>query len=506
MTVDAHFGSLTEPFSERRWDPREIHRQVALRTRSYAAQGLSAGDRVLLLYGNRLEFFADLLALWRLGCCAIPVDPGLTAFEIGKVADSAETRFCIVAATGRTGDASAIADPVFLCVESGDAAFSSAASAPYPRLDDDALIIFTSGSTGQPKGVVHTHRSLAARWAALHRCIGTADFVRTLTIMPTHAITLVTNCLYPWLSGKDLFITPPYDAMVLMKLGELIDAHDISFFVSVPPMWSLVFKATAPPKRGSLRRIHSVSAILRKDTWEGMQRWSGTRRVVTAYGTTETASWAAGVLEPDVVPEECLIGVPWGGRIRVTRMSSPDIDGVTEEPCAAGESGMVWVADPGLMRGFLNRQDLTDAVMRDGWYMTGDLGRVDDRGQLFIEGRASDEINRGGVKIFPADIDHVAVQFWAIEDACTFRIPDDLYGENVAIALVLKDRSAGALCQLYRWLEERLARRKMPARWYVVDSIPRAHRGKINRDTVRKLCESRTPIDMAAALRESRQG
>ena len=506
MTIDAQFGAITEPFTGRHWGPAEMRRQIALRTRAYAAQGLAPGNRVLLLYGNRIEFFADVLALWELGCCVIPVDPGLTAFEIGKVAESAQTRFCIIPEEGRAGDPSTIAGAVFLRIgpETLQASVLTA-SGDYPRLDDDALIIFTSGSTGEPKGVVHTHRSLAARFTAIRECLGTNDFTRTLTIMPTHAITVVTNCLYPWLAGNDLFVTPPYDALVLMKLGELIDAHEITFFVSVPPMWSLVLKATAPPKRGSLKRIHSVSAILRKDTWEEIQRWSGTRRVVSAYGTTETASWAAGVLEADVVPEDCLIGVPWGGRVMVTRMNGTEIEGVTEEPCDAGQSGMVWIADPGLMRGFLNRQDLTDAVMRRGWYMTGDIGHLDDRGRLFIEGRASDEINRGGIKIFPADIDHVAVQFPAVADACTFRIPDELYGENVAIALVLRDRSAGSLGQLYRWLEERLARRKMPARWYLVDSLPRAHRGKINRDAVRRMCESLPPVDMTAALRESRR-
>jgi acyl-CoA synthetase (AMP-forming)/AMP-acid ligase II len=93
-----------------------------------------------------------------------------------------------------------------------------------------------------------------------------------------------------------------------------------------------------------------------------------------------------------------------------------------------------------------------------------------------------------------------------VEDACTFRIPDELYGENVAIALVLKDRNAGALRELYRWLEARLARRKIPSRWYLVDSLPRAHRGKINRDQVMRQCESLPPLDMAAALREPAKG
>jgi len=264
-------------------------------------------------------------------------------------------------------------------------------------------------------------------------------------------------------------------------------------------------KATAPPKRGTLRRVHSVSASLPKDTWQAMQRWSGTPRVVTAYGTTESASWAVGVLERDVVPEEGLIGVGWGYEVKVTRMHGEEDAGMTDEPCTAAETGMVWLRGPGLMRGFLDRQDLTDAVLRRGWYMTGDLGYLDDRGRLFVHGRARDEINRGGVKVFPADIDHVAVQFPGVMDACAFRLPDPLYGETVGIAVVLEKCSADALAGLHRWLEQRLARHKMPARWYRVDSLRRVHRGKINRDEVMRQCETQSPIDITAALRESSQ-
>jgi acyl-CoA synthetase (AMP-forming)/AMP-acid ligase II len=507
VTVDAQFGAITEPFTGRRWEPAQIRAETAMRARSYATQGLEPGDRVLLLYGNRIEVFADILALWSLGCCVIPVDPGLTPFEIGKVAESAGTRFCIVPEQGRAGNPSAIADPVMLRLRPDETNQPQVVAAGiFPRLDDDALIIFTSGSTGRPKGVVHTHRSIAARFTTLRQLHGTADFARTLCIMPTHAIPLVSNFLFPWLSGCDIFVTPPYDAMVLMKLGRLVDEHGITFFVSVPSMWSLVLKAAAPPARGTLRRIHNVSASLPKDTWEAMQGWSGTRRVVTAYGTTESASWAAGVLEPDVIPEEGLIGVGWGYEVKVTRMRGQGTDAATDEPCPAGESGMIWLHGPGLMRGFLDRQDLTDAIMRRGWYMTGDLGFIDDRGRLFVHGRARDEINRGGVKVFPADIDHVATQFSGTLDACAFRVPDELYGETVGIAVVLKDRNPGTLAGLHGWLEQRLARHKMPARWYLVDSLPRAHRGKINRDEVMRQCEPLPPIDMAAALREPGRG
>ena len=169
-----------------------------------------------------------------------------TGVLCAAVAEGAGTRLCIAPLEGRSGNFSGIPDARPLRAVSGEAELPAPA-APSPRPEDDALIIFTSGSTGEPKGVVHTHASLQGRFEAIRRCIGTADFARTLCIMPTHAITLVTNCLYPWLSGNELFITPPYDAMVLMKLGSLVDAHDVTFFVFADERLALIQKHHYPP-------------------------------------------------------------------------------------------------------------------------------------------------------------------------------------------------------------------------------------------------------------------
>lgn len=155
------------------------------------------------------------------------------------------------------------------------------------------------------------------------------------------------------------------------------------------------------------------------------------------------------------------------------------------------------------MKGYFRRPDLTNSVVRRGWFKTGDIGLLDERGRLFLKGRERDEINKGGVKIYPDDIDHVVLQFKATTDACTFRFTDDLYGENVGIAVVLADQRSNTLRNLYQWLETHLARHKHPARWYLLDELPRNSRGKINRDTVMRLCGSREPLDLVAALRET---
>ena len=505
MTIDAGVGNISEPLSGRRWDPPEIRRQVALRIRSYRSHGFAPGDRVLILFGNRLEFFAELLAIWRLGGCAIPVNPNLTPFEIGKLAETSAACYCVVDDATGADKLPAVPNATVLHTlqhESGEADPGSPGS--YPRLDDDALIVFTSGSTGQPKGVVHTHRSLYSRLVSLQLCLGSEDIKRALFVLPTHAMPLVSNCLFPWLSGHDLFITPPFNANVLMHLGELIDEQQISFVMTVPAMWNLVLKAANPPNNRSLRRVHTTSAPLARETWVDIQRWSGIQNVVSAYGATETASSVAGALDRSVVPESGLIGPPWGSRLKIVRMGDVDRPNDPDAECAQGDTGMLWLATPGLMRGYFRRQDLTDAVVKQGWFMTGDIALLDGQGRLFLMGRESDEINKGGVKIYPGDIDLVAQQFAATDDVCTFRIPDDLYGENIGIALVLSERSDASIRRLYRWLESRLARHKMPARWYLMDALPRISRSKINRDAIMRLCESQKPLDLSAIIRETR--
>ncbi len=505
MAIDHNIGTLTEPISGRHWDRAEIRRQVAGRVRKLLLHGFEPGDRVLIHFGNRLEFFAELLAIWRLGGCAIPVDSRLTAFEVGKLASSACARFSIV-----DDAASQFSLPevtVLQTLDDSDGVPGSRISGARPALDEDALILFTSGSTGQPKGVVHTYRSLYARWTSLRDCLGVSAFRRTLCVLPTHfGHGLICNCLFPWLSGCDLYIAPPFQSEVLMQLGALIDDREISFVSSVPSVWNLALKAAQPPKKGSLQRVHVGSAPLSAGMWTDIQEWTATQAVVNAYGITETGSWVAGSSAAKVAPESGMIGSSWGATISVMRQDT------TAEPldpqlaCATGEEGMIWLNTPGLMQGYFQRQDLTDAVISQGWFMTGDIGVIDERGQLFLRGRERDEINKGGQKVFPADIDEVVQQFPAVSDACTFRIEDSFYGENIGIAIVLGDKSDTSIRELHDWINTHLAEHKQPVRWHILEEIPRTSRGKINRDSVMQACSTETPLDMRAILQRENRG
>ena len=499
MFLELQVGELTEPISGRRWDRGAIAREVALRIARFQRHGLARGDRVFLPFGNRLEFFAELLAIWRLGACAVPIDARLTAFEITTLVGAASPRLAVVdeATESAVVQALAASVEVILTTDTGDVE----AAAGLSHLDDDALILFTSGSTGAPKGVVHTHRSLRARWIALREHLGTEAFARTLCLLPTHfGHGLICNCLFPWLSGQDLFITPPFRPDIIMRLGALLDEHRITFMSSVPSVWRMALKLSRRPKAGSLQRVHVGSAPLSAHVWEEIRAWTGTRQVCNAYGITETGSWVAGLADADVPAEDGLIGAGWGAVIKVLRSAetSVPLDGGAE--CAVGETGYVWLNTPALMKGYFQRDDLTTLAVIDGWFFTGDIGVLDQGGRLSLRGRERDEINKGGMKIYPSDIDAVVERFALASDVCTFALDDDLYGQVVGMAVVLQDAQDSTVRALHAWMKHHLAEPKMPARWWVVAEIPRTSRGKINRDAVRAACIDRRSLDLVQLL------
>ncbi|MEX2224628.1 MAG: class I adenylate-forming enzyme family protein [Candidatus Rokuibacteriota bacterium] len=488
-------GRLVEPLTGRHWEPPAVAREVSARAARFRRAGLRPGDRVFLHFGNRLEFFAELLAIWRLGAVAVPVDGGLTRVELERLAEVVAPRFSVV--DGATDAAVARALPSGVAVvDAAESLPAAEIASDAARPGDDALVLFTSGSSGVPKGVVHTHASLAARWRALERELGLAAYARTLCLLPTHfGHGLICNSLFPWLGGQDLFVTPPFRPDLLIRLGALVDEHRITFLSSVPAVWRLALRVARPPRGGTLRRVHCGSAPLPATVWEGVQGWAGTREVFNTYGLTETGSWVAGTSAGEFTPADGLIGPPWGATLHVRRAA----DGAA---CGPGEVGRVWIESPALMRGYLGRDDLTRQAIVDGRFATGDLGLLDERGWLHLRGRERDEINKGGMKIAPAEVDAAAEGCPRVADVCAFAMDDPLYGQNVGLAVALTDRGDAAVRELYAWMRERLSEGKLPARWWLVDAIPRSERGKVNRDGVREACADRPPLDLARIVGE----
>ena len=152
------------------------------------------------------------------------------------------------------------------------------------------------------------------------------------------------------------------------------------------------------------------------------------------------------------------------------------------------------------MKGYLGRDDLTIKAVRDGWFMTGDIGLLDDRGRLLLRGRERDEINKGGMKIYPSDIDAVVERFERAKDVCTFALDDPIYGQAVGMAVVLTDKQEETIRALHAQMRPQLAEHKMPSRWWLLDDIPRTSRGKLNRDAVKASCQKQPALDLPSIL------
>jgi len=156
------------------------------------------------------------------------------------------------------------------------------------------------------------------------------------------------------------------------------------------------------------------------------------------------------------------------------------------------------------MKGYFQRDDLTALAVSEGWFLTGDIGFIDERGRLVLRGRERDEINKGGMKIYPADIDTVVERFAGASDVCTFALDDEIYGQAVGMAVVLGNPEDATIRALHEWMKSQLAEHKMPVRWWVIDEIPRTSRGKINRDAVKAFCVTRGALDLSRILDEEK--
>jgi oxalate---CoA ligase len=504
LFIDAHLGTLHEPLTGRRWDAAQAWARTRQRAAWLHRRGVRRGQRVFMHYGNKPEFFVDLLALWCLGACAVPVDSRFTAYEIEQLARAVSPQGSIWDGPVVAGAESVLSTLGIWCGDASELAPQAddgLLAAGLPHLDDDALLLFTSGTTGQSKGVVQTHRSLRSRWNHQRERLGVAMFAHTLCLVPTHfAWGLVGHALYTWLSGQTLHLLPAFRPETLLRMGSLCDDLGATCLPSVPAMWRVALKTVAPPKRQTLQCVTLGTAPVSAALCKSVAEWSGAPAVFNIYGITETG-WIAGVRHDDARGDEDLVGEPWGAVIKVLESGSTERGPNLLRACDAGETGHVWVQTPSLMRGYFGRDDLTAQVATQGWFSTGDLGALDDRGRLSLRGREKELINAGGSKIYPSDIDTAMQGLPGVDDVCTFGCDDPMLGESVAIALVLADASEQTLTAVYGALTERLAAHQLPRRWYLVDQIPRTLRGKLSRTLVASYCADRPAIEQRSIER-----
>jgi len=461
-----HCGTIHDLALPGAWDRARLTSEVDRRAVRLGELGVRPGDPVAIVHGNSAAFIADLLATWSCAASAIVLDPALAAAELETLVGFLKP---VIAISDRSDHAVPGVDTYVL---QGNA--DKRAEFPAGNADQLALVLVTSGTTGAPKAVGLSHRALRNRLSHNREAIGDAALARALvTLSTSFGHGLIGNVLTPLFAGGDIFLPPPR-AMLARDIGPLIDENSITFVTGVPSLWRMAVKMSKPPNNGSLRRAHVGSAPLSEQLWRDIIGWTGAE-VVNCYGLTEVANWFSGASSRDGDPRSGLVGRPWGGRAAVLDPSG--------EIASHGE-GELLIESPSQMQGYLHRPDLTRESMIGSWYRTGDFGTVEPDGRIVLQGRLKDEINRAGTKIQPAELDMLVEGHPAVEEACTFAIPDAVAGEIVAIAVRLKQGATENAESLALWCRERIRRAAVPERWYFVAELPRTPRGKMRRNEV----------------------
>lgn len=340
--------------------------------------------------------------------------------------------------------------------------------------EDDALLMYTSGTTGRPKGVVHSNASLlAGGWTpTLAHDLTPED--RALCVLPMYHINgLCVTIMGPLVSGGSVAITPRFSASRFWRRCAETEA---TWFSVVPTIVShLVHGDGAPDEatRARLRFARCASSALAPEVQTAFEQRFNVP-IVETMGLTETA---AQILSNPLPPGVRKIGSPGVAIGNECAIMSPEM-----APLGPDQEGEIAVRGPNVMRGYLRNEEATKAALtEDGWFRTGDLGRIDADGYIFVTGRLKELIIKGGENIAPREIDEALYSHSDVVEAAAFGRPCPVYGERVEAAVALRADSDLETDELIEICRKRLGDFKTPEAIYVLDELPKGPSGKIQR-------------------------
>ena len=470
---------------DRTVDYSQLHRMVLSVTGGLVACGVSRGDRVATLMLNRVELLAAYLALFRLGAVLVPLNTRLAEPEwryiledSGAVALLTEERFCPAASNLRK-DLKELRQVISLGgkgeqVRSWEDLESSRPleSPPQePGIQDDLYILYTSGTTGRPKGAVITHMNFL--WNAINGQVSGGFSGQDVVYygLPLFHGAAMGGCFATLLLGGTVVLRPRFDAMELLSL---IQRERITRVPAVPPM--LMALLEVPDLQNwdlsSLRVFNTGATVIPQALKQRLLERFPWVDVVDSYGLTEATSYCTTLPGKDFLRKAACVGKPHAYvEIRVVDEQGRDLP--------AGEVGEILVRGPNVMRGYWGRPAETAETLRGGWLHTGDLGRFDEEGYLYVVDRKKDMIISGGENVYPREVEEVLGTHPGVLEAAVIGLPDKRWGEMVVAYVVAAQGWNPSSAELDSHCRRRLAGYKCPREYFFVADLPRTPTGKI---------------------------
>jgi len=449
-----------------------------------AEAGIAAGTRVAILMPDGLELAVAIVAV-ACSATAVPLNPSLTAAELEGLF-AAQKLEALILADWVESAAEAVAMRRGMCVmaatrQPGGLQITlrtrPLATPAKPRAvapDDTAFILRTSGTTARPKLVPITHRNLVAMANRLQTWFALTPKDRILCVTPLYYAQGLKNSLFlPLILGFSLGCP---SRAAGSDFFDWIAELKPTWFVAGPTFHRSVLERARELGRGgfahNLRFINSGAAPLPDEVRDGLQDYFGIP-ILDSFGLSEGGPVAANSFAPEG-RKLGTVGKTWPGELAIW---SAERGG----PAEANAVGEIVLRGPGVTPGYIDDPEMNRAAFVDGWFHTGDLGRIDSDGFLTIVGRIKEMINRGGEKIAPAEIDQALLSHPAIAEATSFAVPHPRLGEDIAAAVVLRPGQTVTPVELRRYLKPLLAPFKIPRRIHILAAIPKGDTGKVRR-------------------------
>ncbi len=448
--------------------------------------GVKPGDRVAVQAEKSPELLHLYLACTRAGAVYLPLNTAYTAAEVEYFLRDAEPRL-VVAAPERREELEPLAHAIGARLETLDAVGGgtfmeragacAGAFADVPRNADDlCAILYTSGTTGRAKGAMLTQHNLLSNAIALAdvwRFSRHDKLLHALPIFHTHGLFVATNTvLY---SGASMIFLPKFDVGEILRL-----LPEATSMMGVPTFYTRLLAQPGFTREAArhIRVFISGSAPLSAETHKSFAARTG-HAIIERYGMTETNMNTSNPYDGERRPGTVGLSLP-GVDLRVAEADSGRV-------LAQGEVGVIEVRGPNVCRGYWRNPEKTKAEFRaDGFFITGDLGVIDERGYVAIVGREKDLIISGGYNIYPAEVEAALDALPGVAELAVIGAPDSDLGERV-VAVVVATDDAGAVGEDFvrARLKGVLAHFKVPKRVFVLDQLPRNAMGKIEKAALR---------------------
>ncbi|ULX50864.1 long-chain fatty acid--CoA ligase [Cupriavidus taiwanensis] len=476
----------------RRWSYAELMRD-AERCARWLLTRFEPGERVCLWAPNVPEWVILQYGAALAGLVLVTANPGLRAAELRYVLTQSQASGLLYTAEFRGTDMSAIAAEVADCVRErfclsdwqGEVlTCRSEAELPTVLPTDPAQIQYTSGTTGQPKGALLHHRGLVTNAAYVAARAGMNGSILMSPMPLFHTAGAVLSSLGAITTGSTYVLPLMFEPALVLAA---IERERCDFLFGVPTM--LIAMLEHPGRGevdlGSLKVASSGGAPVPPELLRRIEREFGCD-LITVYGQTEASPIICQSSPADSQDDKAnTAGYP------LPQVEVRIVDPAGSGMVATGQEGEIQARGYQCMLGYFNMPEATSAAFSaDGWLRTGDLGTMDERGYLRVTGRLKDMIIRGGENIYPAEVEARLIEHPAVAMAAVFGLPDEKWGEVVAVAIRFREGGIPEQDALRQFLRLQLASHKVPTRWFRCSEFPMTGSGKVQKFRLRELAQA----------------